>query len=173
MTNANSLLTKNIVDGAKMYLYRGMDINMYNELNGELIPRGIMTTANLYPGEHLSPSENLFPGNHYLNAIDKHQNPLRYDEDDFKNNSAYLSTTPHLEHAKYYATKGNTIPGYVFYINRSLLANFNINEYIVSESATIITVPEDDEVLLLTNPVGTPLLKEVIIKVERIEPSMT
>lgn len=153
-----------------MYLYRGMDINMYNELDGELTPRGIITTANLYPGEHLFPSENLFSGNHHLNAIDKHQNPYRFDEDDFKNNSAYLSTTPHLERAKYYATKGNTLPGYIFYINRSVLAKFNILEYSVSELATIITVPEDDEVLLLTNPVGASLLKEVIVKIERVEP---
>lgn len=153
-----------------MYLYRGMNINMYNEMKGQLIPRGTMTTANLFPGNYLSPSDNLFPGNHRLNAIDKHQNPNRYNEKNFKNNSAYLSTTPHLERAKYYATNGNTSPGYVFYIKRSILTEHNIHEYSVSRIATIIIVPEDDEVLLLTNPFGTPLPKEVIIKIERVEP---
>jgi len=83
------------MDGTEIYLYRGMDINMYKKLKGQLTPRGTMTTANLYPSDHLYPSDNLFPGNHHLNAIDKHQNPNRYNEDDFKNNSAYLSTTPH------------------------------------------------------------------------------
>ena len=156
--------------GTKMYLYRGMNIKMYNELKGQLIPRGTMTTANLFPGEHLFPSDNSFPGNHHLNAIDKHQNPNRYHEEDFKNNSAYLSTTPHFKRAKNYATNGNTLPGYVFYIERSTLTELNIHEYSVSELATIITVPEDDEVLLLTNPVGAPLPKEVIIKIERVEP---
>ena len=153
-----------------MYLYRGIDIHMYNESRGQLIPRGTITIANLYPGKYLYPSDKLYPGNHSLNAIDKHQNPKRYNEEDFKESSAYLSTTPHLIRAKYYATRGNELPGYVFYIERAKLIKFNIQEYCVSELATTITVPEDNEVLLLTNPVGTALPEEVISKIERVEP---
>jgi len=51
-----------------------------------------------------------------------------------------------------------------------MLARFNICEYSVLDLATVITVPEDNEILLLTNPVGAPLPKEVIIKTERVEP---
>lgn len=152
------------------YLYRGMNETMFEELNGELTPRGNQTIAELYPSEYLTPSENLFPGNNMSNAIDKHQNPNRFNEEDFKENSAYLSTTPFLDRAAYYATNDGKEIGYVFVIDRKALQAYSISEYVVSDIATIVTVAEDKEILLLSSPYGSSLPKEVIIDIKIIHP---
>lgn len=153
------------------YLFRGINKDMLESANRKLVPKGDIQDAQLYPSQYLFPSEKLFPGNHYLNAVDIHQNENRFDQDDFKNRSAYLSTTPHFERAKYYATKGNALVGYVFVLDRTKLAKYQIEEFIVSEIATDIKVPEDEEVLLRTNPLGSPIVKQVIIDVIEVEPS--
>ena len=155
----------------RFFLYRGMDKEMYKSTKGKLIPFGTVDIAALCPSENLFPSEKLFPGTHQANAVDKHQNPLRYNEDNFKKNSAYLSTTPNLERAKYYATRGNTLSGYVFKIDREILAQYEIEEFIVAEIATSITMPEDDEVLLKPFPSGSVLHERVIVEVLEVEPT--
>lgn len=152
------------------FLYRGINLEMFRECHGLLKPRGTESVADLYPSEYLFPSERLFPGKHENNAVDKHQNPNRYNEADFKNHSAYLSTTPLLDRATYYATSGNKVHGVVFVIDRSLLAEHQVSEYCVSQIATVITVPEDEEVLLLTQPSGSPLPDAVILEIRNVSP---
>ena len=153
------------------YLYRGINTEMFLLAEGRLIPSGQHQNAPLYPSEHLFPSERLFPGNHHRNAIDKHQNPLRFDEDGFKSQSAYVSTTPHFEKALNYATSGNKVPGYVFVIDRAKLALHKTEEFIVAEIATHITEPEDEEVLLKPNPPGSAIPEQVIVEIRKVEPT--
>lgn len=149
-------------------LYRGVDSQMFREQKGQVFPRGNQSTAELFPGEHLFPSERLIPGKHSRNAIDKHQNRYRFNEANFKSRSAYISTTPQFDRAQYYATSKHT-SGYVFVIDRNLLKEHGVSEYLVADIATLITIPEDEEVLLLTNPLGTPLPKEVILEVREVQ----
>lgn len=153
------------------YLYRGINSDMFRESGGLLKPHGNQSVAELYPSDHLYPSDRLLPGKHEKNAVDKHQNPNRFNEADFKNQSAYLSTTPVLSRALHYATSGNRVSGVVFIIDRSRLKQLQVTDYRVSEIATIITVPEDEEVLLLTNPLGSPLSKGVIVEIRHIDPN--
>jgi len=154
------------------FLYRGMNLNMFQECSGLLKPRGTESVADLYPSEYLFPSDRLFIGKHEKNAVDKHQNPNRYNEADFKDHSAYLSTTPLLNRAMHYATSGNKISGVVFVIDKNLLVQHHVIEYCVSEIATSITVPEDEEVLLLTKPLGSPLPDAVIMEIRYVHPNL-
>ena len=149
-------------------LYRGMNIDMFRELGGLLKPRGNQSVAELYPSNHLYPSDRLFPGEHEKNAVDKHQNPNRFNEANFKNQSAYLSTTPIFSRALHYATSGNKKLGVVFVIDRTLFKQHQVTEYRVSEIASIITVPEDKEILLLTSPLGSSLPDGVIVEIRNV-----
>jgi hypothetical protein len=152
-------------------LYRGINSEMFQASNGELKPKGTVSVAELYPGQHLFPSQKLFPGEHQKNAVDKHQNPNRYNEGNLKNNSAYLSTTPIFDRAWLYATRGHKTRGYVFVIDRCLLKQYRVSEFSVSEIATMIPIPEDREVLLLTEPPGSALPREVIKEILSVEPN--
>ncbi len=151
-------------------LYRGMNAEMFENENGELKPRGTVSSAMLYPGR-IVPSDNLFPGKSIKHGMDKHQNKHRQDEDNFKENSAYLSTTPIYDIAKKYATRDNTLVGYIFIINRTKLARYNVKEYKVVNIANIISESEDEEVLLLTNPHGSCLNSELILDIQKVKPT--
>ena len=79
-----------------------------------------------------------------------------------------ISTTPHLERAKYYAKTHRVIVK----ISRQRLAQLGIREYVVEEvlqpfSADIL-VPEDDEVILAHDTDG-PFPKELIDEVINLD----
>jgi len=152
------------------FLYRGINAKMFDTHKGKLMPFGKYSKADLFPSEFLVPSNNLYPGYNEKNAIDKHQNPNRYNENEFKENSAYLSTTPLRERAIYYATNRYSEIGYVFTIERKKLKEYSVLEYNISNIATVITIPEDEEVLLLPSPHGSSIPEEVIISIEKINP---
>ncbi len=150
-------------------LYRGINTEMYEKGNGQIKPKGMVTLTMLYPGK-IVPLNTLFPGKSMKHGIDKHQNIYRQDEDNFKENSAYISTTPIYDIAKKYATCNNSVAGYVFIIDRTMLARYNIEEFIVTDIANIVFEPKDKEVLLLTNPHGACLPSEVILDIQKVNP---
>ena len=151
------------------FLYRGINAKMYREANGELTPKGIISEANLYLSNNLVPSNTLMLGQSKKNAMDKHQHPKRQFEENFKKNSAYLSTTPIFDIAKKYATNNNKVEGYVFVIDQTKLVDYNVYEYLVSDVASMISVPEDKEVLLLTNPHGERLDPRLILAIKEVK----
>jgi hypothetical protein len=76
-----------------------------------------------------------------------------------------VSTTPHLDRAKHYAQKEKIIVK----INRDLLPQYDIKEYIVKEwlkgHPEDIAIPEDDEVILVSENVDNfqkEIIKEII-----------
>ena len=63
-----------------------------------------------------------------------------------------VSTTPHFERTRFYATNGGLHDsGNVYKIDRELLTVNGVYEFIISEYATDPSVPEDDEVILVAS----------------------
>jgi hypothetical protein len=76
-----------------------------------------------------------------------------------------ISTTPHLERAKFYAHLNKVIVK----IDRDSLVKHGIKEYVVTEILDFgIAVPEDDEVILVMNNDG-PFSKEIIVEVIHLD----
>ena len=61
-----------------------------------------------------------------------------------------ISTTPHLERARYYATWGG-VPGVVYVIDRAKLAALRVCEHVVTDTVYPLSLAasEDDEVILV------------------------
>jgi len=77
-----------------------------------------------------------------------------------------VSTTPHIERARFYAQKNKVI----VVINRKLLSKYEIKEYMVKEwlSALDVAVPEDDEVILIMKEDGS-FPKEIIAEIIHLD----
>jgi hypothetical protein len=75
-----------------------------------------------------------------------------------------VSTTPHLERARFYAAAR----GVIVEIDRRLFSVYGVREYVVnsilSENPVDIAVPEDDEVILVRDEAG-PFPKQLIVRV--------
>ena len=82
-----------------------------------------------------------------------------------------ISTTPLFERAAVYARgKDGRSPGFVVKIDRSRLAAHGVREFIVAELVREPSIPEDEEVILLT-PGGVSLPEAVIVEVIPMEPA--
>ena len=76
-----------------------------------------------------------------------------------------ISTTPHLERAAIYARgKDGLSIGFIYKIARARLKEHDVREYIVADYATYPSVPEDDEVILVT-PYSQHLSEDLIIEI--------
>jgi len=147
------------------FLYRGESKEMYEKNSGQLIPRGNEFTHVFTPSDHLHPSKSIFVGECEQNAVVTHQSGELMAEQRFQ--SAGISTTPIFERARFYATHNRdlkTTDGWVFIINRNRLAEFGIEEKIVSDLVEFPSIPEDREVILVAKDRGT-LPKEIIVQV--------
>jgi len=97
------------------------------------------------------------------NAVIGHQR----DSDYYR--SAGISTTPHFERARYYATNGFKRNGVVYKISRCALHKHGVEEYVVSEYTPHPKCPEDDEVILVYSKHG-PLPPVIVIAVIPVQP---
>jgi len=80
-----------------------------------------------------------------------------------------LSTTPHPERARFYATKGGELPnGYVYELDGDALLAQGAQCFRVSDYATAPSVPEDDEHILLMEPPGA-IPASAIVRIARVE----
>jgi len=136
---------------SKRYLYRGENSQLYKENNGKLIPKS--TDAFLYTFKYGESDYKYGSGGAYgispANAVLGHQiNSKKYP-------TSGISATPHFERACYYALgNGKFENGYIFKIDCDLLESNNVKEWLVAKYATHPSVPEDDEVILVSNDFG-------------------
>lgn len=68
-----------------------------------------------------------------------------------------ISTTPKYERALYYAKNGDiksSETGFVYKINRGLLQDYSISEYIVADFIEKPNIPEDLEIILVAQDFG-------------------
>jgi hypothetical protein len=81
-------------------------------------------------------------GSAEVNAILAHQT------DSTKYPTSGVSTTPHFERAKYYATKGGTASGIVYKIDPSKFSEFEIEIFRIKDHIPFPKIAEDDEVII-------------------------
>ena len=136
---------------SKRYLYRGENSQLYKENNGKLIPKS--TDAFLYAFKYGNSDYKYGSGGTYgispANAVLGHQ----IDSEEYPTSG--ISTTSHFNRACNYALgSGKYENGYVFKIDRELLESNNVKEWLVAQYVTHPSVPEDDEVILVSNDFG-------------------
>ena len=133
------------------YLYRGVNADFHRELGGELRPKliGKPFKRPVYFGEKVYFGDGAVYGESERNAVIMHQ----------QNSSEYptsgVSTTPIFENAVRYATHdGRYSSGVVYKIDISLLAQYAVTAYPVSEHATKPAIPGDEEIILVASDFG-------------------
>lgn len=156
------------MDDFGRYLYRGISEEMHIKNEG-LQPKGTSFYRGIIIGELHDGGDGAVIGSGITcgdsidNAVIAHQR----DSKAFP--SSGVSTTPFLERAKIYAIhKAKQAKGFVYKIDRVLLAEKGVGEYRVADYATRPEIPEDDEVILVSNNNGV-LPQEIVIEVISIE----
>ena len=152
-----------LLEEVMSYLYRGVSDSIHRKNNGRLVPKKSESFRYIFHcGEGLACGSGAKCGSSETNAVIRHQ----LNQEGFPTSG--VSTTPFFERAKLYATHNAKRAGYVYKIDRSLLATYNVQEFIVSECANQPSVPEDDEVILVASDFG-PLPEEIVVDVIPVE----
>ena len=130
------------------YLYRGVDIELYEKLGGALRPKESLPFS-----RHAKWDKGTWDDSSWaesvVNGVVEHQ----IDQAGFPTSG--VSTTLHFERARYYATHGGVAhQGFVYIIDRARLTEFGVSSYIVNELLQRPSVPEDDEVILVARDFG-------------------
>ena len=139
-------------------LYRGVNAEIHASFNGELHPKETHPFLKS-PEFGLAECGNAFWGENVQNAVVQHQ----------QHQAGYptsgISTTPHFERAKFYATAGGKYScGFIYDIDTELLKRFSVAMYVVKDIVPLPNVPEDDEIILVANDFGF-LPQDIIIDV--------
>jgi len=141
------------------YLYRGVSEQKYDETGGGLRPKVTSPFEYVFKFDGSITFDGSWNfGTSVTNAVRRHE--LR--QKGFP--SSGVSTTPVFEQARFYATQGGTVKGFVLKIDRSLLPQYNITEYVVSEWIVSPSVPNDLEVILVASDFGT-LPPDIVVEI--------
>ena len=97
-----------------------------------------------------------------------HNSVIKHQKDSRRYPTSGISTTPVFDRAEYYALAGGKKrKGYVLKIDRSLLASFSVQEFVVSDYVPSPKHPEDLEVILYYEN-GGALPTEVLVDVVEV-----
>jgi hypothetical protein len=147
------------------YLYRGVNVKLHNELNGELRPKKIgkdFSSIVQFGEKHAVFGNGIQFGDSVINEIIKHQ----WEQLGLKTSG--VSTTPYYDRAKIYALSDTeTDEGYVYKISCKKLKALGINHYRVSNFVTNPSVKEDDEYILVNKNYET-IPKDIIVSVSHL-----
>ena len=147
-----------------VFLYRGVSLEIHRRNEGRLHPKSFGPfTHNFKYGEGgLKYGSGATYGSSSINAIIRHQ----LNQEGFPTSG--ISTTPDFERAKFYARgQEGCFTGVVYKIVCVQLDAHGVKQYIVAEYKNSPSVPEDDEVILVSADFG-PLPNEVIAEVIQI-----
>ncbi len=135
---------------------------MYDAMHG-LKPKGTSLVKLLHYNGDFRYDGSMTQGQSEQNAILAHQlHSGNYP-------TSGISTTPHFEVAKSYATHEGQ-QGYVYQIDRTRLTEFHVKEYIVSELVNNPHIPSDEEVILRSSN-DLELSFELVSKVVSVDPN--
>jgi hypothetical protein len=130
------------------YLYRGVNAKLYGELSGQLRPKEAAAFARRAKWGKALWGNSIWDESS-VNGVIEHQLHQA------GHPTSGVSTTPHFERARLYAThSGACSHGFVYVINRDMLAERGVAEYVVKEFVHSPSVPEDDEVILVASDHG-------------------
>ncbi|MGD0958739.1 MAG: hypothetical protein ABSB19_02925 [Methylomonas sp.] len=132
------------------YLYRGVNPDFYQETNGLLRPK----TNERFEYVFKYNGTIKFDGSAKFGKCE-HNAVLRHELKQKGFPTSGISTTPHLDRAKYYAfSEKKYREGFVYKIDRKLLSQHGVKDYVVSEYIPNPSVPEDNEVILVAQDFG-------------------
>ncbi|MEW8333100.1 MAG: hypothetical protein AB2692_19355 [Candidatus Thiodiazotropha sp.] len=141
-----------------MILYRGVSNQLHERKEGRLIPKesGPFQKPAVYGKAEYG---NSFYGNNEKNAVVEHQlHQAGYA-------TSGISTTPHIERAKYYATHGGKhASGIIYEIDSELCKQYEVSIFEVAQIVPIPSIPEDSEFILVAKEFGE-LPIDIIINV--------
>jgi hypothetical protein len=145
------------------YLYRGFGVGTYASVAAALTPRtpGSFTHVFVRDGS-IRYDRSATHGTSTRNAV------LRHQLNQAGLTTAGISTTPHRNRAIFYALGGGRhAEGIILTIDREYLSRCDIVEHVVSMTVTSPSVPDDDEVILVTRT-GGALPLAIIISQEKV-----
>ena len=140
-------------------LYRGVSTAKHGQTGGRLLPKAVgpFEYRFVHDGTIRHDGSATY-GSSERNAILRHQ----LNQAGFP--TAGVSTTPYLERAHFYATRGGRERGVIYAIERTRFAALGIREFRVAEHVTHPSIPEDDEVILVAND-GGEISRETILDI--------
>jgi len=146
------------------YLYRGFCIERYQNVTAALTPKA--------PGkfEHIFCHDGSIKrdGSAMYGSSEKNE-VLRHQLNQAGLSTAGVSTSPHHYRAVFYALSGGkNKKGIVITIDRGSLSKYGVHEYVVSATVISPSVPEDEEVILVSLD-GGPLPPGIILAEEEID----
>ncbi|SEH30521.1 hypothetical protein [Magnetospirillum fulvum] len=131
------------------YLYRGVSVEMHSA-GKALVPKGSIATRVMLHDGTITYGDNATCGNSLRNAVITHQ------KDSIKYPDAFISFSFSFDVAKQYALNGGRRRcGIVYVIDRFFLEAHEVVEHIVTDHASNLTKPLDQEVLLCAADQGT------------------
>jgi hypothetical protein len=153
-------MLRDFCDTGIRLLYRGVSVEMHKTQGGVLRPKQFAPFTRT-PEFGRDEWNNCFWGDSSLNAVVEHQ----------RHQAGYptsgVSTTPHLERARFYATHGGEVSdGYIYVIDRNLCQSRGVTLYVVNDIVPQPSIIKDDEVILVAQDFGV-VTSDVIIDVVR------
>lgn len=142
-----------------MIIYKGINCDMFSKISNEkfIHPKSHEFETIFKYDEKIKYDGSATYGKSHRNAVVGHQ----IDSSHFKTSG--ISTTPHIERAKYYALHNNKT-GYILEFDTEKI---NKNEYeliIISEKVKSPNIPEDSEIILRrydNNPIPFKLITNI------------
>lgn len=145
------------------FLFRGVSMEMHKSGRG-LSPKGTILSRTIHLDEpRLRLDMGLTLDDSVENVIVTHQLDSDYYRD------AGISTTPHLDRARHYATHGGAQEGVVYRIDRQRLDLYGVRQYRVRDYPPCPKCPEDDEVILVHGELGS-LPSAIVVAVISVQP---
>ncbi len=140
------------------HLYRGVNDEMHKAYRAELRPKQF-TPFTRAPEFGRDEWDNCFYGDSPLNAVVEHQRfQAGYP-------TSGVSTTPFLERARFYATRGGELSsGYIYVIDPKLCRAHGVMLYSVNDIVPQPSIAADDEVILVAQDFGV-IPAAVVIKI--------
>ncbi len=127
------------------FLYRGVSIELYEKLDGELCPKELAPFARQPKWGRAIWGNSVWGESDVNGAIEHQLHQAGYP-------TSGVSTTSHIERAIFYATHAGSLQsGYIYIIDRSRLVEHGVTAHVVAELVNMPSVPEDDEVILVAS----------------------
>lgn len=143
------------------YLYRGVNPDFYQKTNGLLLPK----TNEVFEYVFKHDGAITYDGSAKYGTCE-HNAALRHELKQEAFPTSGISTTPHLHRAMYYAfDKQKYTEAFVYKIDRKLLSEYGVKEYVISEYLPHPSVPDDNEVILVAQDFGqlpTSIIVEIL-----------
>ena len=134
------------------YLYRGVNEELFNKLNGKLSPKKMYQNFAAYAGAgdpHALCGSGIECGESDLNTVIFHQ----WEQKGLPTSG--VSSSPNIDRARFYALDGgNAKKGHIFKLSIKELIKCGVSIYRVNDLVPIPAIPDDDEHILVAKDFG-------------------